>query len=250
MDELLDMAAVRPPTLAHTVSKTPHPQRVRNMSPEQQQRLLQLMQDDLTTGAHHAQLYRLVCMHHVVHTAPIPAMDDAAPSDVAHFDWDIDGQNDNNNDDTGELDGEFDGELDSDTWKQLEEFELPEPIRQLFSETGILDSLPKGSQGPGEEVPVPWDSGYSSGGPLADDRRPQTMEEVDGEPAYVEEIDEDGLPWDGRRLAKQRAAEQRKERRMHTPVCRWHLCIRLVLLVAVYISSSFSFIVPLTTQLT
>lgn len=129
-------------------------------------------------------------------------MDDDTPSQVAHLDLD--------NDDALDEESLID-DFDPDEWKQLQAFELPESIRQLFAEAGVLDAMPEGSAGPGDEVPMPWDS--DSYGPLVDRRPPQTIEEVDGEPAYVEEIDETGLPWDGRQLEKQRTAEEKKRRR-------------------------------------
>ena len=137
-------------------------------------------------------------------------MDDVIPTQVSRFDWDADDDDDDDEDD----EEDFQEEFDSDEWKQLQEFELPESIRQLFAEAGVLDAMPEGSAGPQEEVPMPWDSTFANG-PLIDARRPQTMEAVDGEPAYREEVDEEGLPWDGRRLEKRRAAERRKKQRAH-----------------------------------
>lgn len=133
-------------------------------------------------------------------------MDDAPPTEMVRLDWDAE--------DGAEDDGEAslldEDNFDPEEWKQLQSFELPESIRQLFAEAGLLDAMPEGSAGPGDEVPMPWDSSFY--GPLVDDRRPQRLVEVDGEPAYIEPEDEEG-PWDTRRMEQQRAAELRKQQR-------------------------------------
>lgn len=74
-----------------------------------------------------------------------------------------------------------------DGWRELQPWDLPENIRQLFLEAGWSEDAIADvarSRGEGDEVPMPWSSDFY--GDLAERGPPKAMGMEDGEPVYFD----------------------------------------------------------------